>query len=94
VAELYVKTLQRAAEICGGEQELALKLRVTPSHLALWLRGVEQPPGAIFLRAVDLVMEFEMKKFAARSGEHAPKDQTNDVPGDPEKPGDPSGRRP
>jgi len=94
VAELYVKTLQRAAEICGGEQELALKLKVTPSHLALWLRGIEQPPGAIFLRAVDLVMEFEMKKYAARSEEHRPKDQPKDPPEDSDKPDDPSGRRP
>jgi hypothetical protein len=84
--ELYVKTLQRAAEICGGEQELAFKLRVTPSHLALWLRGIEQPPGAIFLRAVDLVMEFEMKKLATRVQDEnqpeADKPQGDDKPGD------------
>ena len=94
MTELYVKTLQRAAEIVGGEQELAMRLRVTPSHLALWLRGIEPPPGAVFLRAVDLVMEFEMKKLAARSEEHAPKDQPEDPPEGSDKPADPSGRRP
>jgi hypothetical protein len=97
VAELYVKTLQRAAEIVGGEQELALRLKVTPSHLALWLRGVEKPPGAIFLRAVDLVMEYEMARLAARSqdadgppAEDPPEGSGEDTP----KPGDVTGRRP
>jgi DNA-binding transcriptional regulator YdaS (Cro superfamily) len=60
VQELYVRTLQRAAEIVGGEQELALRLKVTPSHLALWIRGIETPPGNVFLRAVDLVSEHEV----------------------------------
>lgn len=54
---VHAKTLQRAAEIVGGEQQLALKLKVTPSHLALWIRGIEQPPGDIFLQAVDLVVD-------------------------------------
>lgn len=54
---VHAKTLQRAAEIVGGEQQLALKLKVTPSHLALWIKGIEQPPGDIFLQAVDLVVD-------------------------------------
>ena len=57
---VYVKTLERAAEIAGGEQRLALLLKVTPSHLALWLRGIETPPTAIFLRAADLVSDHEL----------------------------------
>lgn len=91
--QLYVKTLQRAAEIVGGEQELALKLRVTPSHLALWLRGIEQPPGAIFLRAVDLVMEFELKKLASRAQDEktGPEEKK---PEDGDQPGNPGARRP
>ena len=52
-------TLKRAAEIVGGEQQLALHLRVTPSHLALWLQGIESPPDYIFLKAVDLVTEHD-----------------------------------
>lgn len=93
MAELYVKTLQRAAEIVGGEQELALRLKVTPSHLALWLNGVEKPPGAIFLRAVDLVMEHELAKLAARARE-SDGPPAEDPPEDPPKPGDVTGRRP
>jgi DNA-binding transcriptional regulator YdaS (Cro superfamily) len=57
LADVYVRTLERAAQLVGGEQALALSLKVTPSHLSLWLRGVERPPVEIFLRAVDLVTD-------------------------------------
>jgi len=54
------KTLQRAAEIVGSDEALALLLGVTRSHLALWLRGVVDPPDRFFLRAVDIVLERDM----------------------------------
>lgn len=57
---VHAKTLQRAAEIVGGEQQLALRLKVTPSHLALWIQGIERPPGDIFLKAVDLVVDYDV----------------------------------
>lgn len=50
----------RAAEIVGGAQELAFKLKVTPSHLSLWMAGLEPCPAHIFLKAVDLVLERQM----------------------------------
>ncbi|HEV8107930.1 MAG TPA: hypothetical protein VGP97_10430 [Burkholderiales bacterium] len=55
--DVHVRTLMRAAEIVGGAQELAFKLKVTPSHLSLWMGGLEPCPGHIFLKAVDLVLE-------------------------------------
>lgn len=60
MAEVHARTLKRAAEIAGGEQRLALKLKVTPSHLALWIAGIETPPLDIFLRAVDVVTEHDL----------------------------------
>lgn len=57
ITEVYVRTLNRAAEIVGGAEALAYRLKVTPSHLDLWLRGVEQAPTHIFLKAVDLVQD-------------------------------------
>ena len=50
---IHTKTLERAALIAGGEQQLAVWLGVTPSHLSLWLQGLAEPPAAVFLRAVD-----------------------------------------
>jgi DNA-binding transcriptional regulator YdaS (Cro superfamily) len=60
VPEIYIRTLQRAAEIVGGEEQLALRLKVTPSHLALWLQGRSEPPAGVCFAAVDLVTDHEL----------------------------------
>jgi len=57
---VHVRTLMRAAEIAGGEQELAFRLKVTPSHLSLWMGGLEPCPSHIFLKAVDVVLERDL----------------------------------
>jgi hypothetical protein len=57
VPEVHVRTLMRAAQIVGGAEALAHRLRVTPSHLALWMSGAEPCPPNVFLHAVDLVLE-------------------------------------
>jgi hypothetical protein len=58
--DVYIRTLERAAEIVGGATELAFRLKVTPSHLSLWMGGLEPCPANIFLQAVDLVLEREI----------------------------------
>jgi hypothetical protein len=63
LSDVHVRTLMRAAEIAGGAQELAFKLKVTPSHLSLWLAGLEPCPGHIFLKAVDLVLERDLADY-------------------------------
>ena len=53
------------------DEALALRLKVTPSHLALWIQGIERPPVEVFLRAVDLVSDQQFERpeaKAARSG--------------------------
>ena len=60
MSDVHVRTLLRAAEIAGGAQELAFRLKVTPSHLSLWMAGLEPCPGHIFLKAVDLVLEQDL----------------------------------
>jgi hypothetical protein len=67
VLDLYVRTLQRAVQIEGGEEALALRLKVTPSHLALWIQGVERPPVDIFLRAVDLVTDHQFPNASTKT---------------------------
>lgn len=49
----------RAAKVLGGAEQLALHLKVTPSHLALWMAGTEPTPAHMFLKAVDLISEQE-----------------------------------
>lgn len=60
---VYEDTLKRAAEIAGGEEALAWRLRVTPSHLALWLQGVASPPSEVFLKAADIVSEHSLQQL-------------------------------
>jgi hypothetical protein len=59
VPNLYARTLKRAAQFVGGNEQLAFRLRVTPSHLALWMAGIETTPADVFLKAVDVITEQE-----------------------------------
>jgi hypothetical protein len=54
-AERYVRTLKRAAELVGGEDELASILHTTPDVLALWLSGKLAPPLKKYLAALELI---------------------------------------
>jgi hypothetical protein len=51
------RTFQKAAELAGGQKPLARKLRVPLGELQRWIAGTGEPPLAIFLKAVDLVLE-------------------------------------
>ena len=55
VAEYYVRTLRQAAELAGGEAELAARLEVPPEALRRWLEGAESPPMEVHLAALDVV---------------------------------------
>jgi hypothetical protein len=60
VAEsLRQRTLQRALEIVGRPAALSRRLRVPLWDLRLWLAGIEAPPTATFLEAVDIVVQYE-----------------------------------
>jgi hypothetical protein len=54
--ETYRITLTYAASIAGSERALAARLNVPFPLLANWLAGLEETPGDIFLRAVDVVL--------------------------------------
>lgn len=51
----YVRTLKRAVEIAGSEEQLAELLRTTPEVLSLWLSGKIAPPLKKYLAALELV---------------------------------------
>ena len=38
---------------------------MTPSHLAVWLSGAEMPPVDIFLKAIDVVTDDNVRKSDA-----------------------------
>lgn len=54
---VHARTLKRAAQIVGGLEQLAYRLEVTPSRLALWVAATEPTPPNVFLKAVDLIQD-------------------------------------
>jgi hypothetical protein len=53
---VYSRTLQKAAELSGGQKRLARLLRVPLVELEKWIADQDEPPTAVFLKAVDLVL--------------------------------------
>jgi hypothetical protein len=71
---VYSRTFRKAAELAGGQKQLARQLRVPLAELEKWIADEDVPPMPIFLRAVDLVLE-ETSPGAADPGEPpAPRD--------------------
>ena len=54
---VYSRTLQKAAESAGGQKKLARLLRVPLAELEKWIADKDEPPMAIFLKAVDMVLD-------------------------------------
>jgi hypothetical protein len=54
---VYSRTLQKAAEGAGGPKKLARVLRVPLADLEKWIADKDEPPIAVFLKAVDLVLD-------------------------------------
>ncbi len=53
---LRLRSLLRAAELCGGPEKLAEYLGVTPSKLGFMLNGSATVPEELFLQVVDLLI--------------------------------------
>jgi transcriptional regulator with XRE-family HTH domain len=49
--------------LVGGQQELARRLGVSPSHLLPWLAGTSTPPIEAFLKAVDIVGDHDIQQL-------------------------------
>jgi hypothetical protein len=56
-SSVYSRTLQKAAEVIGGQAKLCRHLRVPAAELQKWIDDKAAPPIGIFLRAVDLIIE-------------------------------------
>jgi transcriptional regulator with XRE-family HTH domain len=55
VPNVYARTLKSAAQLTGGDEELARRLGVSRSELAAWMEGCGVPPLRTVLKAVDLI---------------------------------------
>jgi len=65
------------ADLLGGERALARELQVPSSDLRSWLAGTERPTRAVFIAAVDLLIEHGDADVlgAERSAAPAPNEQ-------------------
>ena len=50
------RTLALAAHALGGSEALAEKLGVTTAVLQEWLAGASEPPTAMYVRALDVLI--------------------------------------
>lgn len=57
VEKVYGRTLQKAAELSGGQKKLARYLRVPLADLERWLAGTDAPPISVFLKAIDFILD-------------------------------------
>lgn len=62
---VWVRTLEYAALLVGGEEQLADKVGATPAELSSWLAGRERTPMAVLRKAVDIVSDFALIKLSA-----------------------------
>lgn len=62
--DVYARTLRRAAQIAGGVKELSAKLGVPSEELALWVQGTKRVPLPVFLRAVDIVVAYDVNEVS------------------------------
>jgi len=66
---VYSRTLQKAAEAAGGPKKLARVLRVPLADLENWIADKDEPPMAVFLKAVDLVLDETTPSGASEPGD-------------------------
>ncbi len=50
------RTLAEAARAIGGVEPLAARLGVSTGLVQLWLAGTSEPPTAIYVRALDILI--------------------------------------
>jgi hypothetical protein len=75
---VHSRALQRAAELLGGTEALGVYLGVTPTKLGIWMRGSIAPPGDVFVRVVDLLLEHDITTLHEKTdGGHSDADQAN-----------------
>ena len=67
VDKVYARTLQKAAELSGGQKQLARMLRVPLAELEKWIAGEAAPPMSVFLKAIDFVLDETPSPFSRGS---------------------------
>lgn len=59
-ASVHRRALERALRLAGGEEALAVRLRVDAATVRFWREGLSSIPGDAFLRIVDFLVEHSL----------------------------------
>jgi hypothetical protein len=62
---LHIRALQRAAELLGGQEALALYLHVGPLAVRFWISGSAPVPADVFIKVVDLLVDHSIDEIQA-----------------------------
>ena len=57
----YVRPLENARRVAGGDEQLAAALRTSPEALSRWLSGEVPPPPRAYMEALNLVWRSSFK---------------------------------
>jgi hypothetical protein len=71
-SSVYSRTLQKAAQLLGSRAKLCRHLQVPLAELQKWIEDKQAPPIAIFLKAVDLIIEETPPPGSSEAGEPPP----------------------
>jgi hypothetical protein len=61
----YVRPLEHARRVAGGDEELAAALRTSTQALSTWLSGEAPPPMKTYMAALSLVARGNVKSHTA-----------------------------
>jgi hypothetical protein len=53
---IYARTFHRACLLLGGVAQLAAQLRASEAAVRSWVEGIDEPPEASFLAAVEVLL--------------------------------------
>lgn len=60
----YIRPLENARRLAGGDEQLAAALRTSPQALSKWLSGEAPPPPRTYMEALNLVWRSSLKSRA------------------------------
>jgi len=61
----YVRQLENASRVAGGDNQLAAALSTSPTVLSQWLSGEAPPPMRAYMAAIHLAGRSNLKSRAA-----------------------------
>ena len=61
----YVRPLENAIRVVGGDEQLAAALRISTQALSSWLSGEATPPMRTYMAAIHLVGRSSLRRRAA-----------------------------